>query len=600
VTLGDVKLHLVNSLEDVITLHSWLGERRPVNALGLDTETTGLNKQRDTLRLVQVGDGARGFAFSWDRWSGIMESLVRSWQGDWILHNSTFDMAFLDRAGVCLPRHRVHDTMVLSRINEPHMSMALKNQATRHVDAAAAGLQTELAGTKWTWATVPLDYQPYWAYAALDPVLTYRLFEHHYPITQREAPKAYDLERAVLWVTERMERYGVHVDRALATQKLREFEDYCERVEEWCRREYGVKPGSSTAIIEILEDAGFTFSKATKSGAKSLDADVLDGIDHPLARAVLQRRQVQKMASTYLRFYVEEADADDLLHPSINTLGARTSRMSMDSPNVQNLPRFGTSRPGDVVRNMITTRHAGGSLVMCDFDQIEARLLAHVADEHTMIKAFTDGGDFFVNLARLIYDDDTITKSDPRRQVTKNATYATLYGAGVPKFAQTAGISLENARAFRGVWNQRFPGVQRFQSDVINTALSAARGSGVRGVRSPFTQRWLIADEGKEYALVNFIIQCGAGEIFKMKLVELASAGLDEWMFAPVHDEVLLDVPGEHVADVAHTLRKIMNDDQLLNVPITASVSRGESWGAKLPYVFDESTSHISTTETLV
>jgi len=103
-------------------------------------------------------------------------------------------------------------------------------------------------------------------------------------------------------------------------------------------------------------------------------------------------------------------------------------------------------------------------------------------------------------------------------------------------------------------------------------------------VRSPLTRRRHPSDDGKEYALVNYLIQGLAAEMFKMKLLELDAAGLGEWMCLPVHDEVILDVPAEHIRDAAHALQQVMNDEKLLSVPITASVSVGESWGQKRAY----------------
>lgn len=604
-SLDDVELNLVTSIDDVLRLKEWMGRRRSLNALAFDTETSGLH-WNDRVRLIQVGDDVAGWAMDRDDWLGLFRNIVDTWEGDWIGHNSPFDTTKLEKnCNVHIPRNRIHDTMVRARINESHMSMALKSQAARHVDPAAAGLQAELAGTKWTWENVPVTYGPYWMYGALDPVLTYKLEEYHRPITERDAPQAYDIEMAVLWVVERMRWYGAHVDRALAQRRFDEFMSYCKQVEHWTQSEYGVKPGSNAAIIRILEDAGYTFSKATKSGAIALDKDVLEGIEHPLAQAVLSRRQAQKMASTYLQFYVENADENNLLHPSFNTLGARTSRMSCSDPNLQNLPRLGTSKFGDIVRNCFKTRwgvpwnqdislaqnatdDGRGALVMCDFDQIEMRMLAHFAQEQGMISAFKSEGDFFVNLARQIYQDDTITKKDKRRQVTKNAGYAKIYSAGVQKFAQTAGITVSQARDFLNRFDTLYPGVKDFQNAVLSTAMQRQRETGLAYARSPLTGRRYVADSRKEYALINYLVQGAAAEVNKMKLIELDAAGLGEWMFATVHDEVLLDVPGGHVPDVINVLNKIMNDDNLLSVPITAGISVGERWGEKKDWVEPE------------
>ena len=582
-----------------------------MHALGLDSETSGfgvfgVGDKKDRVRLIQIGDANAGWAFARDDWLGLLKDVVEKWDGDWILHNATFDALFFDvDCGVHIPRQKIRDTMVRSRINEPHMSMALKQQAARHIDPAAAGLQAELAGTKWTWANVPIDYAPYWTYGALDPVLTYRLEEFHKPITDAEAPDAFELEMAVLWVVEKMRRYGAHVDRPGARQKLVQFNEYVKSVERWCQDEYGVKPGSNAAIISILEDAGFEFTATTKSGAIALDKEVLEGIDHPLAQAVLGRRQAQKMASTYLRFYTEEADYDDLLHPSFNTLGAKTGRMSCSDPNLQNLPRLGTSRTGDSVRNCFTSRYIDpdllpqfdekftvedamkhGSLIMCDYSQIEMRMLAHFAQEEGMIKAFQSDGDFFVNLARQIYQDDTITKKDKRRQVTKNAGYAKIYFAGLAKFAATAGITTVAAKDFLNRFDTMYPGVSQFQNGILQTAMNRKMTEGLAYARSPLTGRKYVADDRAEYKLINYLIQGCAAEVNKMKLVELDNAGIGDYMYATIHDEVLLDAPPGMAVDIVNTLEAIMNDDKMFApLPIEAEASFAHRWGMKKDWV---------------
>jgi len=524
-------------------------------------------------------------------WGGVFAEVVNKYEGNFVAHNAPFDVRFLKDAGVKIPTHRIHDTRPMAHILEPTYSTALKNLCARFVDPRAAGMQSALdnaIGSRggWSWATVPITFEPYWTYAALDPVLTTRLYEQFYPRIKADGTQdAYDLELATLWVIDRMEEYGAHVNREYAREKMIEFEEYCDKVAKWCKDTYQISPGSNQAVIQCLQAEGFDFSKRTKSGAPALDKEVLSSIDHPLAQSVLLRRQLQKLASTYLSHFVGEADEDDLLHPSINTLGARTSRMSMSGPNLQNLPRSSESNAAaEVVRNCFTTRYHDGLMVFCDFDQIEMRGLAHLCNDQGMKDAFLSDGDFFVNLARQVFRDETIIKSDPRRQITKNVGYGKIYGAGIRKLAITAGVTEEQAAAAMHAFDQSFPLVRQFQNLIQRTALERKASEGVGYVRSPLTRRRHPSDDGKEYALVNYLIQGMAAEIFKMKILQCDAAGLGEFMVVPVHDEIALDVPGEHIHEVAHTLKKVMNDDRLLTVPVTASVSVGKRWGSKTEY----------------
>jgi DNA polymerase I len=597
VSLDDVTLHLVDSIDEAFAFKRWVGERRPtvgdMSVIGVDTETTGLSQLNDQLRLVQVGDGQTGWAIPWAEWGGVAREILTQWEGHFVFHNAPFDRAFLERLNVKIPTGRVLDTRPMFHVLEPTYSTALKNLASRYVDPRAKAMQDDLddaIGKKggWTWGTVPIRFAKYWQYGALDPVLTYRLLEEAWPRLHADGSMpAYELESSVQWVIQRMSHRGAHVDRRFAHIKHGEFVDYCAQVQEWCLHTYGISAGSDIALIEVLQREGVEFTKYTKSGTRlSLDAEVLESIDHPLAQAVLQRRRLQKIASTYLAHIVNEADADDLMHPDINPLGARTSRMSMANPNLQNLPRASeTNTAAKTVRDCYTTRYDdNGTMVFCDFDQIEMRGLAHMSGDQGLRDAFLSPGDFFVNLARRVYRDDTIEKKHPLRQRVKNVGYAKIYGAGTRKMAITAGIPEEEMAISVHAFDAEFPGVRLFQNRVQRVALERKAAEGMGYVRSPLTQRRHPSDSGKEYALVNYLVQGLAAEMFKMKILELDAAGLGEFMVLPVHDEIILDVRNESLPEVIDTLQKVMNDDKLLSVPITAGIATGARWGSKQDY----------------
>lgn len=590
-SLENVKLRLVDSIDEAYAFKQWLGERHGDNSdvLGLDSETTGLNTRTDVLRLVQIGDEVTGWAIPWQMWGGVAREALTQWEGSWVLHNAPFDGSFFDREGIKIPHGKIFDTRPMFHVLDPTFSTALKNLAGKHIDPRAKAMQDDLDDAigkhgGWTWATVPIEFQKYWSYGALDPVLTKRLFNIAHPKLLADGSiAAYELEAEVQWIIRQMSHNGAHVDRAFAAMMMEKFSIYCADVAKWVKDKYGVSPGSNPGVIQALQAEGVEFTKLTKGGALSLDKEVLDSIDHPLADTIRTYRQFQKVSSTYLSHIVHEADADDLVHPDINPLGARTSRMSMAHPNLQNLPRSSEHNPaGNTVRNCYTTRYGDdGILIFCDFDQIEMRGLAHMSGDTGLKQAFISEGDFFVNLARQVFRDDTIEKKDPRRQVTKNVGYGKIYGAGIAKLALTARISQEQAAAAMYAFDASFPGVRAFQNRVQQVALERKKAEGVGYVRSPLTQRRHPADDGKEYALVNYLVQGIAAEIFKMKIIELNNAGLGQFMTLPVHDEIILDVPKDNAPDVLDQLKGIMNDESILSVPITAGIATGTRWGSK-------------------
>lgn len=549
--------------------------------------------------MVQLGDARQAYVIpiEWDGWGALAIELITSFTGEFILHNMQYDDAMLYNAlKIRLPRDRTHDTRFQAHVLESTGSLALKSLAKRHVDPRAGALQDDLSDVfargGWTWATIPWNMEQYWLYAGLDTILTYQLDEVQRPQVMREAPASYELELAVAWVCERMERRGVRVDREYTAALSTELEEYVERAEAWCRAEYGVYPGSNQAVVQRLQRDGVEFTRYTGNGAISLDKEVLGELDHPLAQTVLGRRQAQKMNSTYLANYLAMSARDGRIHPSINTVGGtdknpyepggggrgvRTGRMSSSNPNIQNVPVRG--RTSTRIRRCFVPDE-GHRWIKADFSQIEMRAMAHMSRDARMIEAFKSEGDFFVNLGKDIFNDPNFQKSDPRRQLIKNGGYAKIYGAGIPKFAATANVTEEVARDFMRTFDAMYVGVPTWVRQVEREAQQRLNDEGEAYVRSPLTNRKHVADAGKLYTLVNFCLQGLAAEIMKLKIVELDQAGVGDYMLFPVHDEQDLSVPVDEVDDVLHVIDQVMSDDQLLTVPITASVDVGPHWGA--------------------
>lgn len=593
-SLDGIQVHLIDNVTTAYECKRWLST---CNRVALDTEAGGLDKDKHRARLVQLGDARQAYVIpiEWDGWGALAIELVTQFDGEFILHNMTYDDAMLYNAlKIRLPRDRTHDTRFQAHVLSSTGSLALKKLSTLHVDPRAAMLQDDLTDVfsrgGWTWETIPWNMEQYWFYAGVDTILTYQLDEYQRPLVQREAPASYELELAVAWVCERMERRGVRVDREYTQRFANELSAYVEEAEAWCRAHYGVYPGSNNAVVERLQRDGVEFTRYTGGGAICLDKDVLGELDHPLAQTVLGRRRAQKMVSTYLGNYLDRSARDGRIHASINTVGGvgknpfepgggkgvRTGRMSSSDVNLQNVPVRGVASKR--IRRCFTADE-NETWIKCDADQIEMRMLAHMSGDERMREAFLSEGDFFVNQARELFHEPNFQKSDPRRQIVKNSNYAKVFGAGIPKFAETAGIPEDEARTFMQRFDTMFPDVQRWIRQVGRDALDRLNDEGESYIRSPVTNRKHVADARKEYALVNYVIQGTAGEVLKMKIVEADQAGLGDFMLFPVHDEIDLSVPNDQLDDALTTLLDVCNDDKLLTVPLTWSADVGPNWG---------------------
>lgn len=576
-----MRLRLVETLDDAVELKRWMGERRPI--LGCDTETGGFRWWTHSLRLVQFGDGETGWAVSFDHWKGLVKELLEAYEEPLVFHNAKFDLLFLEQNEVHVPRKQLHDTMPLVAICDPARPRGLKPSLDRLIDPRfSAGqhlLHEKMRDNNWDWATVPVDLPEYWAYGALDAIGTARLWEKLYDALRANqlGVGCYEVEIACLQVIEKMERRGVRIDLEYIPQVERQFRAYAEQVRAWATERYEVENlTSSQQVAAVLEREGVITDEwpKTPSGQWSMSKPVLEkrGHDHPLITALLRCRHAEKMASAYLDNFMELAD-DDILHPSVRPIGAITGRMSIASPSLQNLPRDDPH-----VRDAFIARE-GNCLLLCDYDQVEMRLLAHLAEADTLVAAFNEG-DVFTIMARQIFDDAAIEKADPRRQLTKNASYAKIYGAGPPKFAETAGITTDQAIAFLSSYDSRFPEVRRFQDAIGREGLATLQDHG-RGWKMAPTGRWHAVDKVDDvYKLVNYLVQGTAADVLKQKIVELDAAGATDYLVLPVHDELIFDVPEDEVDSLQRTVEQVMTDTTY-RVPLTVGAEVVSRWGDK-------------------
>ncbi len=572
--LNQCRFRLVENLDDAFELKRWLGERRPV--LGFDTETGGLEWWRQPLRLVQLGDAHTGWAIPFADWGGLVKEIFREYEGELAAHNAVFDLHFLERHGVRVARERVHDTSVMAHIDKSHRPRALKDLAVKLVDKHAAlgqdALAQGMAQNGWTWGTVPVDFAPYWVYGALDPIITARLWERWMPSMQTTYRDVYDLEMATAFVIADMETRGFRVDLDYTREKAEQLDIYADQLYVWTEQEWGIKPGSNDAVAGRLLRDGIELVKLTDKGKWSVDDEVLTGIGdrHPLAATVQSYRQARKFSKTFFHKILAVADGD-IVHASINPLGARTARMSVSNPPLQQLPS-----DSPLVRDCFIARD-GNLLGLIDFDQIEVRLLAHFGNELDMIQAIEDGVDLHWFSARKMYGPDA-TKA--QRKLSKSGTFGKIYGIGVEKFAAQQGVSLAEAQLFLAMYDQTFPAVPQFIRDVETVARQRLQTEKEAYVTTPVGRRHSLAprDDGF-YKLVNYLIQGTAADVLKQKLVACDAAGLGQYLVLPVHDELIFDAPEEDMPEVIKTALDVMQDFTSFKVPLTAGASVHARWG---------------------
>jgi DNA polymerase-1 len=577
--MEDTVIHFVESCADIEDYLRWLSEDR--EWLAIDSETGGLEFWKQPLRLVQVGDTQEAWVFRADRWLGVIEETIEKYDDRWVGQNLPFDIRFLDaQGGIKFPWSKAHDTKTMAHIINPNRSTSLKSLGASFLSPQAkklqGTLQAAMATQKWGWGDIPLDFPIYWGYAGVDCILTARIAEKFWPEIEASFLPVYELEMQIARICSNMEMKGTRIDLEYCDARYQEILQYCESVEQWCLENYGVRPSETQSVATKLVQEGVDLSKTTPTGLWSMDKDVLEGLDHPLAQAVLGHRQKTKIGSAYFENFLKMHD-NGVLHPSINTLGAVTGRMSIQNPALQTLPR------GSIVRDAFIPR-PGFGWISADFDAVEMRLLAHFCQDPGMLAAIREGdatgSDIHTEMARIAYDDFSITRKDQRRQTFKNANFAKAYVAGTEKFAWTAGLPLDEATAFLDMYDERFPEVKSFQRKVINVAKQRLASEGSAYVLSPLGRRHT-EKQDKIYALVNKLIQGTAADAFKQSLIDLDMAGFGEYLVLPVHDEACLELPLEQAKDMVLEIEKVMTQSGW-SVPLTVSAEGPFArWGDK-------------------
>lgn len=575
-TLDDVRLTLVEDLDTLDEFRRWLGESRPV--LGVDIETTGLSLTHDRIRTVQFGDAKAGWCLPWEdwrggSWSGAVREVLRRYDRPLVLQHAKFDAGHLQMAGVQWPWERTHDTMPMNFLSNSMGPKGLKSSAALYLGepAARAGeqeLKKAMQKNRWGYEDIPIDFPLYWAYGALDTVLTARLAEHHWPLIQ-DFRQAYDLELAAERVLCDMEMRGARIDA-----------EYCERMEtelldELTKIEYRLEvlagkdfnPNASDQVIDALQREGVKLTERTEKGKLSVAEAILKGIDHEIAKLVLQHRTASKIVGSFFQNFLAFRDSNDLLHPHINQLQARTGRMSVTEPALQTVPRKKLVRDAFIPRD-------GNKLVLVDYDNEELRVAAHFSNDEVLIQALMEGRDLHGETAEILYGPNY---SREQRGVAKAARFTWLYGGGAAKFALTTGIPRSEAeKVFRALINGS-PGVARAMADVVLKVRERANGSDFGWVQAVDGRRLRVKAD-KAYVGFNALVQGSCAVVLKQSLVDLDAAGLGQYILLPIHDEIMFDVPERELKEVVPEIVKAMTRDDW-RVPLTCSAKIVDRWG---------------------
>jgi DNA polymerase I len=395
-----------------------------------------------------------------------------------------------------------------------------------------------------------------------------------------------DVEVPLIRVLARMEVVGVGVD----VDELRRLNDQlgsqCEQLKQEIWNDAGEEfnVNSTPQLREVLFDRlGLTPQKKTKTGY-STDASSLEKLlgEHPIIEHLLRYREVEKLRSTYGTGLLAEVQADGRIHATFNQTVARTGRLSSDQPNLHNIPV--RSDLGREFRKAFVPAE-GFELLVADYNQIELRCIAHLAQDPGLIGAFESHQDIHTATAARVFGVEADEVTIEQRSKAKMVSYGLAYGMESYGLGQRLGIPTGEAQAILDAYFEAFPSVRAYMERTVAEARERGYTETLFGRRRLIPElsssNFRIRQAGERQAM-NAGIQGLAADIFKVALVRLDAAidqaGLESRLILQVHDEVLVEVrDGERETATALVL-EVMCGAFDLGVPLEVNLAYGASW----------------------
>ncbi|WP_421119535.1 DNA polymerase I [Aquihabitans daechungensis] len=395
-----------------------------------------------------------------------------------------------------------------------------------------------------------------------------------------------EIETPLVAVLAEMEHVGVGVDRAelqgLNDRLTAEVTELAAAIQEDAGEPFNVNSTPQMRTI-LFDKLGLTPSKKTKTGF-STDAASLEKMagQHPIIEHLLRYREVEKLRSTYGTGLLAEVGPDDRIHATFNQTVARTGRLSSDAPNLHNIPV--RSEQGKAFRKAFVPA-PGMELLVADYNQIELRCIAHLAEDPGLLAAFNAGDDIHTATAARVFHVDPADVDGGQRAKAKMVSYGLAYGMEAYGLATRLNISRGEAAEILDAYFEAFPSVKAYMERTVAEARERGYTETLFGRRRPIPELASpnrgIKQAGERQAM-NAGIQGLAADIFKVALIRLNHAlferGLRSRIVLQVHDEVILEVPPDENDEVAALTLEVMHGAADLAVPLEVNLSFGATW----------------------
>jgi DNA polymerase-1 len=393
----------------------------------------------------------------------------------------------------------------------------------------------------------------------------------------------YDIERPLAIVLAKMEKEGIKVDQEKLDELDKEIQEKIDRltktIHELAGEDFNIS--SPKQLGEILfEKIGLKASKKTKTGY-STNIDVLNKLlgKHPIIEKIIDYRMLTKLHSTYIIGLKNAVFEDGKIHTIYRQAFTSTGRLSSIEPNLQNIPiRY---QEGREIRKVFIPSE-GNQLIASDYSQIELRVLAHMAKEETLIKAFKNNQDIHKETARKLFEKEEI--SDLERRQAKAVNFGIVYGQSAYGLSEGVNISRKEAEKFINKYNETFSGIKSFMDSIVEEGKEKGYVTTImhrrRYIPELNSSVYMQREQGKRNAQ-NAPVQGSAADIIKLAMIKLDEAltkkQMKSKMLLQIHDELVFDCVPSEQQKLKEMIKDIMENCIELDVPLKVDTASGNN-----------------------
>ena len=586
----------------------WLKAAEEIGEFAIDTETTSLDAHQTNLVGISISYAIGKACYipishkdyknlNEEKIIKILKPFLEDYSIKKIGQNIKFDYIIFFKRGIDM--NSMEDTMLMSYVldagkNRHNMDtlseIHLEHKTIQFKDLVGTGKK------QINFSEVDVNIAK--DYAAEDADITYRLYKiFSNSLKTENLTNIYEIfEKPLIKILAKMEILGIKLDekslKKLSVKFDKKIKELEQQIFKLSKKEFNI--GSTKQLGEIMyNELKIASLKKTKKGSFATSASVLEDLafkGHDFPKLILEWRQTSKLKNTYSDTLPEHINKKtNRIHTSFLLAATTTGRLASSDPNLQNIP-IKTEEGKDIRKAFIAEKNK--KLISADYNQIEMRILADLADVKELKKAFINNDDIHSLTASQVFGVDIKKVNPEMRRKAKAINFGIIYGISQYGLAKQIGVSNLEAEDFLNSYFLKFPEIKDYMSETIKFCRKSGYVSNIFGRKTHITG---INDKNfnvrnfQERAAINAPIQGSASEIMRLAMIRLNEKINDEKnqsfkMLLQIHDELIFEVDEKKLNQCSKIIKETMTsvkDSNLhsFSIPLLVDVNSGENWG---------------------